>query len=266
MKNSLNILFALLLSLSLLASCAPSIIPDIPSHEVEEPQPPSGGDEVATPVPGAMLTVTFGSAVSSVMFPSEYGYTCEIPFTISPAVEALDIKMTNVSGPETEIIMSGNQSGYVIVKSSTEDFKGAALSISATEVGENITPRWCESNTVTLDYASIKLSVECRETQPSGTDHAEFRVTSNVGFDPIVDEDFSSWISVVSIDEGVWVVVSIAENVTTEAREGTIKVWDAGHNFYKVYTVCQKGKTPEGDEWSIGIDDLVDGGDYHVEY
>ena len=215
MKNSLNILFALLLSLSLLASCAPSIIPDIPSHEVEEPQTPSGGDEVATPVPGTMLTVTFGSAALSVMFPSEYGYNCEIPFTISPAVEALDIKM---------------------------------------------------SNTVTLDYASIKLSVECRETQPSGTDHAEFRVTSNVGFDPIVDEDFSSWISVVSIDEGVWVVVSIAENVTTEAREGTIKVWDAGHNFYKVYTVCQKGKTPEGEEWSIGIDDLVDGGDYHVEY
>lgn len=164
MKQSINILHSLLLSLSFLTSCAPSIIPDLPSHVIEEPHEPSD-DDVAAP-----------------------------------------------------------------------------------------------------DHAYLRLSVEYRETQSSGTDHAEFMVTSNVGFDPIVDEDFRDWISIVSINEGAWVVVSIAENTATEAREGTIKVWDAGHNFYKVYTVHQKGKTQAGgDDWSIDIADEIDGGDYHIE-
>lgn len=39
-----------------------------------------------------------------------------------------------------------------------------------------------------------------RETVASETNHAEFFGKSNVGFDPIVDEEYLDWISIVAIE------------------------------------------------------------------
>lgn len=146
---------------------------------------------------------------------------------------------------------------------------------SYTECGEKITkhsPKHCWQFWCLPKPFYSRLSPFERITQPSGTDHAEVHITfarnrddeEVVSFVPEVDEACSSWVSVTDVKrEGpgdYYYIINIAQNESSQAREGQIKFWNGAHTAYMPYTIKQKA--PSGGS----IEDPVDGGDHHVSF
>lgn len=261
----ISILTTMVVMSMMLNSCS-GISVDLPDMQEQIP------DEPVTPEfrEGTDLTVTIDST-PVILFPSDVEEMVEIPFTISPVVETLKYEVV-VSVPSvvsTEVVMTEDNTGGVVRVTTVGELSGLSLSLRVTEDGKYVSSNWTESENVKLEPYRLVLSHHERETQPSGTNHGEFRVTSNVGFDPVVDKDCSDWLSVVGIEDGYWVIMDIKENTTDKNREGHIKVWDSGHRVYETFTVIQKCSSmydKDGDDFYVGVGDEVDGGDHHIIY
>lgn len=280
-RISISILTTVVVMLMMLNSCSGTSI-DLPvqqeqeqehnyEHEQETPDD-QGPGEPDTPEfrKGIDLSVIVSSTPLG-LFPSDIDDVVEIPFTVFPLVDSIKCEVV-VSVPgvvSTELVMSEGNSGGVVRVTTVGELTDLFLSIRITEVGRYVIRNWTESDRIKLEPYRFYLSHYERETQPSGTNHGEFEVITNVGFDPVVDEDCSDWLSIVGVEDDFWVVMDIKENTTDKVREGHIRVWDRGHHVYETFTVIQKRPSVydnDGDGILIEVEDMIDGGDHHTIY
>lgn len=266
-----------LLVAAMLCSCTgPVTLPDNDKTEQEvEDKKENVDDEKqddtppAPPAPvtqkGHDLTVSMAQEVVYI-FPAKFDEIIEVQFDIKPAVKKVkyDLNLSDKSVVKAELSLNDDNSGGVIrIKTLSDELGSLKLSLKVTEIGENIIQNWSDNCNLAIEPYVLKLSHYERETMASGTNHAEFSVKSNVGFDPIVDEEYRDWISIVAI-EGEYVVVNIDRNTGDTERDGYIKVWDSGHHVYETFKIIQL--LPYYDVGGIVVEMPEDGGDWHVDY
>lgn len=248
-------LFSIICSL---IACTPSVTPSSQQQEQQKPEEqqekpeekPEEKPQTPEVVPGKTITVTLAGAEQQLMVNAGESHECEIPFTLSPAVDTVktEVVTTGFTDVTTDVVFDKDSkvSGKVKISSKDASISSASVSLKVSQKGKYISDNWCTSNTITLKFATLELSTYRREFYSSGNPGARVAVRTNTGsYDCEVPAEYQDWIIILdkNKDGKNNILFSVVANESTEPREGYFMVYDANRQQSAKYTLIQEGKS-----------------------
>lgn len=257
MKNlkNLNTVLSQIAAAFIVASCTPSLNPEIPQEssepteqqeEVTQEETSEDPEVIKTPGKTVAVTIKVWYKGNELLYPDKEngGFSTATEFELSEPLDSVraEVVLTGFQYVDTKVVFDegSRTKGHILISTHDKAVVGGTLMLRVTEAGETVEDNWNESNIVPIETAYLKLSSNQWNVPSTGGEGYELTITTNCGYD-IAWETYE-FVRITDFDNDTLTMTLKAFAArTTESKTCRLIIYSGNHELAEYFTIVEDG-------------------------